>query len=76
MQAQRQCVRSDLGLVCITTTDAVHISNGRTHFNDRAHSDLIHLMPEVFRHAPWIEVEAKHKEIAIAKLQEEWLARN
>ena len=51
----------------------VHISNGRTHFNDRAHSDLIHTMPEVFRHAPWIEVEAKHKEIAIAKLQEEWL---
>ena len=54
----------------------VHISNGRTHFNDRAHSDLIHTMPEVFRHAPWIEVEAKHKEIAIAKLREEWLPRN
>ena len=51
----------------------VHISNGRAHFNDRAHSDLIHTMPEVFRHAPWIEVEAKHKEIAIAKLREEWL---
>jgi len=51
----------------------VHISNGRTHFNDRAHSDLIHTMPEVFRHAPWIEVEAKHKEIAIAKLQAGWL---
>jgi len=54
----------------------VHISNGRTHFNDRAYSDLIQMMPEVFRHAPWIEVEAKHKEIAIAKLQEEWLERN
>ncbi len=54
----------------------VHISNGRTHFNDRAHSDIIRTMPEVFRHAPWIEVEAKHKEIAIAKLQEEWLPRN
>ena len=54
----------------------VHISNGRTHFNDRAHSDLIHMMPEVFRHAPWIEVEAKHKEIAIAKLQAEWLPSN
>ncbi len=51
----------------------VHISNGRTHFNDRAHSDLIHTMPEVFRHAPWIEVEAKHKELAIGKLQDEWL---
>ena len=51
----------------------VHISNGREHFNDRAHSDLIFTMPEVFRFAPWIEVEAKHKEIAIAKLQSEWL---
>ena len=51
----------------------VHISNGRTHFNDRAHSDLIFTMPSVFRNAPWIEVEAKHKEIAISKLREEWL---
>ncbi len=51
----------------------VHISNGRENFNDRAHSDLIFTMPEVFRFAPWIEVEAKHKEIAIAKLQTEWL---
>jgi UV DNA damage endonuclease len=53
----------------------VHISNGREHFNDRAHSDLIFTMPEVFRHAPWIEIEAKHKEIAIAKLQTEWLEK-
>lgn len=51
----------------------VHISNGRDKFQDRAHHDLIFTMPEVFRHAPWIEVEAKHKEIAIAKLQNEWL---
>lgn len=51
----------------------VHISNGREKFGDRAHSDLIFTMPEVFRFAPWIEVEAKHKEIAIAKLQTEWL---
>jgi UV DNA damage endonuclease len=51
----------------------VHISNGREKFADRAHSDLIFTMPEVFRFAPWIEVEAKHKEIAIAKLQTEWL---
>lgn len=47
----------------------VHISNGRTNFGDRAHSDLISVMPQVFRFAPWIEVEAKHKELAIAKLQ-------
>jgi UV DNA damage endonuclease len=51
----------------------VHISNGREKFQDRAHSDLIVTMPDVFRFAPWIEVEAKHKEIAIAKLQTEWL---
>lgn len=51
----------------------VHISNGRTQFGDRAHSDLISAMPAVFRFAPWIEVEAKYKEIAIAKLQSEWL---
>lgn len=51
----------------------VHISNGREKFGDRAHSDLIFTMPEVFRHAPWIEVEAKHKELAIIKLQTEWL---
>ncbi len=52
----------------------VHISNGREKFGDRAHNDLIFTMPEVFRFAPWIEVEAKHKEIAIAKLQKDWLS--
>jgi len=51
----------------------VHISNGRERFQDRAHSDVISAMPSVFRFAPWIEVEAKHKEIAIEKLQNEWL---
>jgi UV DNA damage endonuclease len=51
----------------------VHISNGRERFGDRAHSDLIFTMPDVFRFAPWIEVEAKHKELAIVKLQTEWL---
>jgi len=54
----------------------VHISNGREKFGDRAHSDLIFTMPEVFRFAPWIEIEAKHKEIAIIKLQNEWLEKN
>ena len=53
----------------------VHISNGRTSFGDRAHSDVIFKMPEVFRFASWIEVEAKHKEIAIIKLQNEWLLK-
>lgn len=51
----------------------VHISNGREKFGDRAHSDVIFTMPEVYRYAPWIEVEAKHKEIAIEKLKSEWL---
>ncbi len=51
----------------------VHISNGRDRIQDRAHHDLIFTMPDVFRFAPWIEVEAKHKEIAIEKLNREWL---
>lgn len=51
----------------------VHISNGRERFQDRAHHDLIFTMPSVFRYAKWIEIEAKHKEIAIAKLKTEWL---
>lgn len=51
----------------------VHISNGRYRFQDRAHHDLIFDMPDVFRFAPWIEIEAKHKEIAIEKLKKEWL---
>jgi UV DNA damage endonuclease len=51
----------------------VHISNGRAHFQDRAHHDLVLEMPDVFRFASWIEVEAKHKELAIDKLKSEWL---
>jgi UV DNA damage endonuclease len=57
----------------IPENQLVHISNGRERFQDRAHHDLIFDMPEVFRFAPWIEVEAKHKEIAIEKLTSEWL---
>jgi UV DNA damage endonuclease len=51
----------------------VHISNGSEFFADPRHSDLITLMPSSFRHVPWIEVEAKLKEQAIAKLRQEWL---
>jgi UV DNA damage endonuclease len=47
----------------------VHISNGREFFNDRQHSDLIAVMPSAYRNAPWIEVEAKLKELAIEKLK-------
>lgn len=50
----------------------VHISNGREGFNDRQHSDLISTMPAAYARAPWIEIEAKHKEEAIAGLRT-WL---
>ncbi|WP_017318311.1 UV DNA damage repair endonuclease UvsE [Mastigocladopsis repens] len=46
----------------------VHISNGEEAFGDRKHSDLITAMPNVYREVPWIEVEAKHKEEAIARI--------
>lgn len=46
----------------------VHISNGREGFNDRQHSDLISVMPASYARAPWIEIEAKLKEEAIAGL--------
>lgn len=51
----------------------VHISNGEEAFLDRKHSDLITAMPSVYREAPWVEVEAKHKEDAVAHLRSWWL---
>lgn len=51
----------------------VHISNGRESLHDCRHSDLITEMPASYRNVPWIEVEAKHKEDAIAKIEREWL---
>lgn len=47
----------------------VHISNGRSAFNDRQHADLIDVMPACYAHAPYIEIEAKAKEEAIRKLR-------
>jgi UV DNA damage endonuclease len=47
----------------------VHISNGREGFNDRQHADLITVMPASYAQAPWIEIEAKLKEEAIAGLR-------
>jgi len=47
----------------------VHISNGREDFNDRQHADLITVMPTAYAKAPWIEIEAKNKEEAIAGLR-------
>lgn len=52
----------------------VHISNGRSGFNDRQHADLIGTMPSSYRRAPWIEIEAKLKEEAIRGLAE-WHAQ-
>ncbi|MBQ5947329.1 UV DNA damage repair endonuclease UvsE [Massilia sp. ST3] len=52
----------------------VHISNGRSGFNDRQHADLIDTMPSSYRLAPWIEIEAKLKEEAIRAL-DGWEAR-
>jgi UV DNA damage endonuclease len=51
----------------------VHISNGAESFLDQKHSDVIFDMPSSYQDAPWIEIEAKRKEEAIAKLQQEWL---
>ncbi len=51
----------------------VHISNGRTSFNDRQHADLIETMPAAYAQAPWIEIEAKSKEEAIRGLRK-WQA--
>lgn len=54
----------------------VHISNGDQSFLDPRHSDYITQMPSAYWQTPWIEIEAKHKEKAIAKLREEWLPQN
>jgi UV DNA damage endonuclease len=51
-----------------------HISNGRDFFTDRRHSDMITTMPSAYQAIPWIEVEAKAKEIAVRQLQDGWLA--
>lgn len=51
----------------------VHISNGRETFRDPKHSDMILTMPSAYKNVPWIEIEAKFKEVAIAHLQQEWL---
>ncbi|HEX8523742.1 MAG TPA: UV DNA damage repair endonuclease UvsE [Tepidisphaeraceae bacterium] len=47
----------------------VHISNGKEKFSDPCHHDLVKVLPSAFRDVPWIEVEAKAKEVAIHKLR-------
>ena len=50
----------------------VHISNGRDSFGDAHHADFVDVMPLAYRDVPWIEVEAKQKERAIARLRRRW----
>lgn len=47
----------------------VHISNGRTAFADRRHADFIDMLPSAYSEAPWIEIEAKSKKLAIYRLR-------
>ena len=61
---------------CVPEWQLVHISNGKEFFADPRHSDLITAMPNSYYDAPWIEVEAKFKELAIDKLRAEWLSAN
>jgi UV DNA damage endonuclease len=46
----------------------VHLSNGKSGFLDRKHSDLIDAFPSAFLDVPFVEIEAKGKEVAIADL--------
>lgn len=46
----------------------VHLSNGLDGPQDRRHSHLIAHLPSAYHDVPWIEVEAKGKEEAIADL--------
>jgi UV DNA damage endonuclease len=48
----------------------VHVSNGRSHFGDASHSDLIEQFPSAFCGRLWVEVEAKGKENAICGIQQ------
>jgi UV DNA damage endonuclease len=47
----------------------VHLSNGAEGIHDQRHSDLIDTFPRAYASVPWIEVEAKGKERAIAALR-------
>ena len=47
----------------------VHISNGREAFGDPAHGEWITQFPSSFRSVPWVEIEARGKDRAIAELR-------
>lgn len=48
----------------------VHVSNGESAFHDRYHSLHITRLPRAFGRVPWIEVEARGKELAVLSLRE------
>lgn len=50
----------------------VHLSNGKEFFTDRRHSDMITVIPSSYLEVPWVEVEAKAKEEAIAQIRAQW----
>jgi UV DNA damage endonuclease len=52
----------------------VHLSNGIESITDPRHSELIAQVPPAYREVPWVEVEAKGKEEAIAQLRTRWPA--
>ena len=52
------------------TWQIAHLSNGKERFADRRHSDLIDHFPSAFLGVPFVEIEAKAKEIAILDLRE------
>ncbi len=50
----------------------VHLSNGLDGLRDRQHSEFIRHIPTAYRRAPWIEVEARAKDLAIERLRLQW----
>ncbi len=50
----------------------VHLSNGRTAFRDRNHSELISAVPGAYAKVDWVEIEARGKERAIERLRADW----
>jgi UV DNA damage endonuclease len=47
----------------------VHLSNGNASTLDRNHSEHITSVPPAYANVPWIEVEARGKELAIERLR-------
>ena len=50
----------------------VHLSNGREGLHDSRHHELVFTVPSSYLDVRWIEVEAKHKEVAIGQLEACW----